>query len=91
MPTEEACSRLIPISIVHDLIDLIASLIPLAGEAIDSITDQIQLNAERELLSNEEFESYRRFYALPAGIRAMLFCYLKTGRALPKLPTLDRG
>ena len=90
MPSEEACSRLIMTGIVSDIIDFFASLIPAAGELLDSITDQIQINAELELLSIEEFDSYRRYYALPAGLRAMLFCYLKTGKALPKIEVRRR-
>ena len=90
MPSEDNCKKLIGLGVVSDIIDLV-EIIPVAGKIIDSITDQVMINTELELLTPEEFNRYRRYYALPASIRAMLFCYINDKKPLPlPLPELPR-
>jgi hypothetical protein len=92
VPSEEGCSRLIATSVATDIIDFVTGFFPVLDEAARNITDQIQLNTELETMSMDEFHEYRRYYALPASLRAFYFCQVKTGKIIvprPQLPKVE--
>ena len=74
---------------MHDVITLAGDIIPGVDAIVNRIIDYNQIHLEREAFTNDEFDAYKSLYWMPDGLRAYVYCYMKSEVSkLPKLPVL---